>query len=158
MYFDEERYDIFEFQDKVYIPTPCEATLLKALVTSPAGMRKVEDICELANVSLDTYYRAMKKEDFKKAYYSVLMDSLVVKADIVIESVFKFATTEKANHSDRKLMLEILGLYEKKSKVDITKKSVNVSVKQASTQDLKQMLKELVKSDPKLLEDLTNGE
>ena len=158
MYNDEERYDIFELDDKVYIPTPVQATLLKALCECPAGTRRVEDICRVAKISLDSYYRSMRDPNFRKAYYSVLMDSLTVKAGKVIDSVFKYGTENAKCHSDRKMMLEMLGLYEKKQKVDINKKEMNVSInmKKTTTEELKQLMKELVKSDPKLLEELTS--
>lgn len=157
MYNGEERYDIFEFDEKVFIPTQMQASLLKALVEAPPEARRVDDILELANVSRDSYYRCMKDPDFRKAYFSVLMDSLSAKAGKVIDAVFEYGTNNAKCHADRKLMLEMLGLYEKKSKVDINKKemSLNISMKKSTTEELKQMLKEIVKSDPELLEDLT---
>ena len=156
MYNGEERYDIFEFDERVFIPSQMQASLLKALVEAPPEARRVEDILEMAHVSRDSYYRCMKDPDFRKAYFSVLMDSLSAKAGKVIDAVFEYGTNNSKCHADRKLMLEMLGLYEKKSKVDITKKamSVNVSMKKATTDDLKGMLKELLRADPELLEGL----
>lgn len=156
MYNGEERYDIFEFEDRVFMPTPAQASLLKALVEAPPDVRKVEDILEMANICKVTYYKFMNDPDFKRAYFSVLMNSLTTKASKVIDAVFEYGTNNKACHADRKLMLEMLGMYEKKSKVDITQKkmSVNVSMQKATTDDLKKMLKELLKTDPELLEGL----
>ena len=94
-----------------YIPTTGERKLLETLANPEYYGSSITDICQVAGVSRQTYYEAMKKPGFLDKYSQYMLE--IVKASVadVIKATVRFGTGEKANFQDRKMLLEIGGIY-----------------------------------------------
>ncbi len=152
----QEQYDRVTFGDnKVYFPTEREQLLLDALLNPDyADLSVKKKISEVAGVSYSTYHRAFKKPGFIAIYHKLLMNSMQSDVPKVINAMRDFAISNPSNNSDRVAFLKIAGLIEDKRTIDINKKSVNVDVniESAPTEELKEILRQMIREDPKLIE------
>lgn len=103
-----------------YKPTGNELKLIEALSNPENRELNVSEICELIGISRNAYYKMFKKADFVKYYNEFQIE--LVKSNIgeVLKATLHFATTSASNHNDRKILLEMGGLYTEKSKLEHT--------------------------------------
>lgn len=141
-------YNIIEYDEKsVYLPTQAEKKLLRVLSNPEYIDKTIKAKCEIAGVHYLTYYRAMKtKPGFKKALEYLVMESLKYDGTIteVMQSIKKHAFKDPRCHQDRKLLLQLLGVYTERKEVDINNRTMNVNVdlNKMTTDELQQMVKE----------------
>lgn len=94
----------------IYKPTVAEKKLLEVLI-NPEHLRKnVTELCNLADVSRNKYYDAMKKEAFQELVKSTTLELVKAKIGDVLNATYIYALGEKG-HQDRKLLLTMAGLY-----------------------------------------------
>ncbi|HIW31254.1 MAG TPA: hypothetical protein IAA29_00555 [Candidatus Paenibacillus intestinavium] len=102
-----------------YKPTPAEKKLLEVLLNAENVGKSVQELCNLAGVSRNKYYDAMKKQEFVDLVNRTTMDLIKGKAANVLNAAYNFALTEKG-HQDRKMILTIAGIYAEKQETKIT--------------------------------------
>lgn len=107
-------------KDDVYQPTVHETRILEVLMNPDNVGIDITSLCELAETSRQTYYKAMKKPEFIKYKNELVIDILKAKVQDVVNATYKFATTDSTCHSDRKILLTMAGLYVDKQKVEHT--------------------------------------
>ncbi|AEY66611.1 hypothetical protein [Clostridium sp. BNL1100] len=110
-----------------YLPTPAEQKLLDVLCNPSSLGKTVVDICAEAGVERKVYYDAMKKEGFAEFRRDMVMD--IIKnniSDVLLASV-KFGVNNAKNNADRKMLLEMIGLYNNKQDINIKTDNTNIS-------------------------------
>jgi hypothetical protein len=99
----------------VYDPTPSELKLLEVLCNPEFSTLNITEKCNMAEISVPTYYRAMEKEGFKKLIektaYELVFEELVP----TIKAMAKFARINPNCSSDRKLIVQMAGMVTEKS-------------------------------------------
>lgn len=102
-----------------YTPTPAEKKLLEVLLNAENVGKSVQELCNLAGVSRNKYYDAMKKQEFVDLVNKTTMALIKGKAANVMNAAYNFALTEKG-HQDRKMLLTIAGIYSDKQETKIS--------------------------------------
>lgn len=105
--------------EDTYTPTTAEKKLLEVLINPQNVGESVQELCNLAGVSRNKYYDAMKKKAFVKLVNDITMDLIKGKTADVLNATYKFALTEKG-HQDRKMLLTIAGIYTDKKETEIS--------------------------------------
>ncbi|MCJ7839967.1 hypothetical protein MUB24_03370 [Lederbergia sp. NSJ-179] len=100
-----------------YKPTAAEKKLLEVLISPENVGKSVTDICNLAGVSRNKYYDAMKKKDFQDLVKSTTLDLVKGKIGNVLNATYLYALGEKG-HQDRKILLTMAGLYVDKQDIN----------------------------------------
>ena len=101
-----------------YVPTPAEEKILATLL-NPANLGKsVAAKCRVAGVSRQTYYVAMRKQEFVQHLNNCALAMLNDKVGDVLNATYTYALGEKG-HQDRKLLLELIGLYTPAAKMEV---------------------------------------
>ena len=93
-----------------YKPTLAERKLLEVLINPDNVGKNVTELCNLAEVSRNKYYEAMKKTAFRDMVTQTTMDIIKSKMGDVINATYKYSLEERG-HQDRKLLLTMAGLY-----------------------------------------------
>lgn len=102
-----------------YKATGNELKLIEALSNPENRDLNISEVCELIGISRQAYYKMFKKPDFVKYYNDFQMD--LVKSNIgdVIKATIFFAVNEPKCHGDRKLILEMGGVYKESKELTI---------------------------------------
>lgn len=103
-------------KDDKYKLTAAEKKLFEVLVNPENTGKTVTELCNLARISRNKYYDAMKKDGFVSLVNETTMELIKGKASDVLNATYKFALKEKG-HQDRKMLLTIAGIYVDKSVV-----------------------------------------
>jgi len=151
----QQQYDMIEYGDeRVYLPTPAEQRLLQTLLDPDRVSMTIKEKLVLGDVSYPTYYKAMAKPAFLEIYRDLMVAGLQGKAPKVIQATYEYAIGDRRNSRDRDTILKVLGILEDKKKIDITKKSLNVTANfdNMATDDIKDIIKEMIREDPTLIE------
>lgn len=127
-----------------YKPTAAEKKLLEVLINPEHVGKSVQELCNLAKVSRNKYYDAMKKESFVALVNNITMDLIKGKAADVLNATYKYALTEKG-HQDRKMILTIAGVYAEKTETKVTgEMNVNSNpLSELTTDELRKALSKL---------------
>ena len=104
-------------KDDKYKMTAAEKKLFEVLVNPEHTGKSVTKLCNLASISRNKYYDAMKKEPFVQLVNRTTMELIKGKASDVLNATYKFALQEKG-HQDRKMLLTIAGIYAEKQEVE----------------------------------------
>lgn len=110
-------------KDNTYKPTVAEKRLLEVLLNPENLGKSVTELCNLAEVSRNKYYDAMKKEDFVELVSETSQELVMAKIGDVVNATYKYALSEKG-HQDRKMLLTMAGIF-----VEKTEATVNANVK-----------------------------
>jgi hypothetical protein len=105
-----------------YIPTAAEQKLIEVLCDPKNYGKSVTEICKVADISRDVYYTAIKKPGFVDYYNSIMLQIMKGKVGDVLKAVAKYAIEEPRCHQDRKMLLEMAGIYTEKKIQEITGK------------------------------------
>ena len=100
-----------------YRPTGNELKLIEALSNPENRELNVSEVCELIGISRQAYYKMFKKPEFVKYYNDFQVELIKSNIGDVIKATIYFATQSAANHQDRKMLLEMGGLYTEKKEV-----------------------------------------
>lgn len=102
-----------------YKPTAAEKRLLEALINPEYLGKNVTDLCNLAGISRNKYYDAMKKKEFQELVADTTQDLIKGKIGDVLNATYKYSLTAKG-HQDRKVLLTMAGLYVDKKETEVT--------------------------------------
>lgn len=102
-----------------YKPTAAEKRLLEVLVNPEYLGKNVTNVCNLAGVSRNKYYDAMKKKEFQFLVAETTQDLIKGKIGDVLNATYKYSLTAKG-HQDRKVLLTMAGLYVDKKETEIS--------------------------------------
>ena len=105
-----------------YTPTAAEEKLLEVLLNPKNRDKTIAEISAMAGIGERTYYRAMEKPEFVDYYNSIVLQIMKGKVGDVLKAVAKYATEEPRCHQDRKMLLEMAGIYTEKKIQEITGK------------------------------------
>jgi len=94
-----------------YVPSPAEQKLLLVLLNPDFYGQTVTSICREAGVVRDVYYKAFKKPGFLAIYYGLLREMVHGLVGNVIKAAYKFAVNNNKNNADRRMLLEMAGVY-----------------------------------------------
>lgn len=110
-------------KNDIYKPTAAEKKLLEVLINPENLGKNVTELCNLANVSRNKYYDAMKKQPFQELVKHTTLELVKAKIGDVLNATYIYALGEKG-HQDRKVLLTMAGLYAEKTdttiKADVT--------------------------------------
>jgi hypothetical protein len=110
-----------------YTPTPKEEALL-AVICNPNSLGKtVTEICSEAGVDRGVYYDAIKKEGFFELRNKITMDIIRANVSDVLLATAKFAINNAKNNADRKMILEMAGLYTNKQDINLNSTVVSLT-------------------------------
>ena len=102
-----------------YKPTAAEKRLLEILINPGHLGKNVTELCNLAEVSRNKYYDAMKKKEFQSLVADTTQDLIKGKIGDVLNATYKYSLTAKG-HQDRKVLLTMAGLYVDKKETEIS--------------------------------------
>lgn len=127
-------------KDDKYKPTAAEARLLEVLVNPENVGKNVTEVCNLANISRDKYYKSMKKSDFRECVNNTTLDLVKGKISDVLNAAYTYALTEKG-FQDRKMLLTLAGIYSDKVETSVTgNMNVNKPLAGITTDEIKSYL------------------
>lgn len=107
--------------NNVYLPTPAQVKLIEVLVNPEHFKKNITEKCRIAGVDRSVYYDAIKKPEFKKFLKEATIDILGSEVADVITAVKKYAISDPKCHADRKMWLELTGLYKNEQNIKVTK-------------------------------------
>ena len=154
----QEEYDMIEFGDEeVYLPSTRRQLLLRVLLDPKKQQMSIVEKLKTVGITFAMYQRAMADPRFSRAYQKLLFESYKGDATAVMKAMRDYGINNEKNHSDRKEFLKIVGLIEDKKTIDINRKNLNVNVDvdnvdSMATEDIKEMIREMIKEDPTLIE------
>lgn len=99
-----------------YNLTAAGKKLFQVLINPEYLGKNVEELCQIADVSRDTYYRLMKDGHFSDLVSETSKELVMAKMGDVLNATYIYALGEKG-HSDRKLLLTMAGLYTDKQEI-----------------------------------------
>ena len=102
-----------------YKPTAAEKRLLEVLINPEYLGKNVTELCNLAEISRNKYYDAMKKKDFQSLVADTTQELIKGKIGDVLNATYKYSLTAKG-HQDRKVLLTMAGLYVDKKETEIS--------------------------------------
>lgn len=102
-----------------YKPTAAEKRLLEVLINPEYLGKNVTELCNLAEISRNKYYDAMKKKDFQLLVADTTQDLIKGKIGDVLNATYKYSLTAKG-HQDRKVLLTMAGLHVDKKETEIS--------------------------------------
>lgn len=101
-----------------YEPSAAEKKLLQVLLNPDCIGLHVTEICQMADISRDVYYRAFKKPEFE-ALVKQESVGLVTKSVMPIVNTF-IKEAQKGSYQHGKAILEMAGVYAEKQKQEVT--------------------------------------
>ena len=101
-----------------YRPTTGELKLLEVLLNPEMRNKSVTEICTIAGVSRQTYYRAFEKPQFVALYESRAKDLVRAAVGPIINAFIKAA--KEGSYTHGKVILEMAGLYVEPKKLEHT--------------------------------------
>lgn len=123
----------------IYKPTVAEKKLLEVLINPEHLGKNVTELCNLANVSRNKYYDAMKKEAFQEFVKSTTLELVKAKIGDVLNATYIYALGEKG-HQDRKMLLTMAGIYADKQETEISGGlNVNNPFAELTTEELRKL-------------------
>lgn len=106
-----------------YEPTAKERRLIEAMSEPDNRNLNKTALCKVVGISRDAYYAMFKKPEFvayhKKVQFEVVKGSIAK----VLNATIEFATTDPRCHQDRKILLEMAGVYTEKIQQEHSGKS-----------------------------------
>jgi len=103
-----------------YKPTAAEERLLEVLLNPQFFGKSVTEKCQEAEISREWYYQTMRKSEFCEYYNEQVKGNLKSSVGEIIQATVNFGKRFPGNHQDRKILLEMAGVYTEKSEVKHT--------------------------------------
>ena len=142
-----------------YKPTPAELRLLEVMINPEFAGKTVTDKCKAAECTTPVYYAALKKPGFMALVRESAIDLVKDKLVDVVNATVKFAVSTAQNHQDRRILLEMAGLYREKTDLNINPdEPLKAMIATMSDSDILQKIKEFAKEHPEIMEDLVKNE
>ncbi|HJA91314.1 MAG TPA: hypothetical protein H9948_11055 [Candidatus Jeotgalibaca merdavium] len=111
-------------KNDIYKPTAAEKKLLEVLINPEHLGKNVTELCNLANVSRNKYYDAMKKQPFQELVKNTTLELVKGKIGDVLNATYKYALKEKG-YQDRKVLLTMAGIYADKTESTVKADVIN---------------------------------
>lgn len=143
-----------------YKPTTAEERMLEVLLNPESTGKNTTEKCQLADVSRETWYKAFKKPGFVKLVNETSVDLIREKVSDVLNATYKSAMTEGAKgFQDRKILLEMAGVYREKSDINLNAQDpLKAQVMAMTDVEILQKIKEFAKDHPEVMGDLIKNE
>jgi len=128
---ENNKNELSEFNE--YDLTPAELRLIQVMLDVGNVGKSVTDICEFAKISRPIYYMAIKKDNFKRALSETAISLVKHQASSIINKSIAVAVSEGAKgFNDRRMLLQMLGLYVSEDKnpnitVNVDNRSIQMS-------------------------------
>lgn len=91
--------------------TAAEQRLLAVKLNPENYGKSITAISKLAEISREAYYEIIKRPRWAAAYSATSMDFLRAHIGDILQASVKFAKSDKGGHQDRKMLLEMAGVY-----------------------------------------------
>ena len=101
----------------IYTMTAAGKKLFQVLIDPQHLGKNVDELCQIADVSRDTYYRLMKDDRFTQEVTNTSKQLVMAKIGDVINATYENAIGERG-HQDRKMLLTMAGLYTDKQEIN----------------------------------------
>lgn len=98
--------------------TPTERRLMEALLDPSNRLRSISEVCDTANCSRKSYYRAFEKPFFREEYKRRAAELSERHLGQVMNAFVKEATRGSFQHG--KVLLEMAGVYAEKAKHELS--------------------------------------
>lgn len=128
--------------------TTAQKKLLEVMVNPEHYGKSISAMCEIANVSRDIYYTAVKVPAFQDQIKDLSFRLVAERLCDVVMATTKYAIEESSCHSDRRMLLEMAGLIG--NKIEVTAK-VN-TLQEMTEEELVARAKELEARISELIE------
>lgn len=102
-----------------YKLTAAGQKLFQVLINPEHLGKNVDELCRIAGVSRDTYYRLMKEQGFTDMVSETSKELVMAKISDVLNAAYMYSLGEKG-HQDRKMLLTMAGLYVDKKETEIS--------------------------------------
>jgi len=108
---------------------------------------------DVVGVHWKTFYKIKARAEVKAVISYLVLENFKDKQAELLDASYKYGMADRRNFADRKLCAEIMGLKRDTKEVNINKKTMNmnVSVGSATTEELENMVKEMIRKDPACL-------
>jgi hypothetical protein len=103
-----------------YKPTAGEMKLIEALSNPENRDINVSELCLLIGISRAAYYKMFAKDEFVKFYNEFQFKLIKGNIGDIIKATVRFATESAGNHADRKMLLEMAGVYNEKVNMNMS--------------------------------------
>lgn len=103
-----------------YKPTAGELKLIEALSNPENRDLNVVELCLHIGISRAAYYKMFAKDEFVKFYNDFQFKLIKGNIGDIIKATVRFATESASNHADRKMLLEMSGMYKEKIQQEVT--------------------------------------
>lgn len=104
--------------------------------------KSITEKCEIAGVNRLSYYKMIQRPGFIEYLNQLNYELIKARIGDVIDACYKFATTEKSCHSDRKILLQMAGFYKDEQNINVSKQT---EVCDATEDELRAALSQLNK-------------
>lgn len=104
--------------EQIYEPTIKENALLEVLLNPDNRRKSVTEICRLAGCSRQVWYDAFDKSDFRALYETKVKDLVKQSIGPIVNAFVEAA--KRGEYQQGKVILEMAGLYNEKSSVDVS--------------------------------------
>lgn len=101
-----------------YKPTKNELKLIEALSNPEYRDLNITKLCQVVGISREAYYRMMRKPSFVAYYKKMQFEAVKSSIAKVLSATIEFAINEPRCHQDRKMLLEMAGMYDEKMKLE----------------------------------------
>lgn len=126
-------------KDGAYVATEAEQKLLLVLANPDKRHAKVKEICEEAGVSRDTYYRVIKKEEFRKLLTETNIRLVLGYVNPVIKQVYEDSINpnNKQRFHQQRMILEMAKFLGKDVVEGAIGRGANLTINIGNTDDKK---------------------
>lgn len=123
-----------------YKLTAAGQKLFHVLINPEHLGKNVDELCQIAKVSRDTYYRLMKDKEFTDLVSATSKELVMAKISDVLNATYIYSLGEKG-HQDRKILLTMAGLYVDKKETEISGElNIESKYKDMSDDELKELV------------------
>lgn len=133
--------------------TELEGKVLKALAKAGNNRVSIEELAKQVNCKPETIYQRLQQEGFRRLFLEVMNNTIVADVPEVLNSVRDAA--KQGQPQQAKMILELAGVYEQKSKVEINAYVGEDPFK--NDDERKEFLKRTIQNNPSLF-GITDGD
>lgn len=99
--------------------TPARERLLETLINPEHLGKNVTELCSLAEISRNSYYKFMGEPEFTELITETSKEMVMGKIGDVLNATYNYALEERG-HQDRKLLLQMAGIHADKQETTLT--------------------------------------
>ena len=142
-----------------YTPTAAETRLLEVMINPEFVGKSVVDKCKAAECTTPVYYTALKKPGFMALVRESAVDLVKDKLIDVIAATVKYAVTSQQNYQDRRILLEMSGMYREKQDISLSSENpIQAQLMQLTDGQVWEKIQEFVKEHPEVIEKMKQND